>query len=93
MIFFENYFPIKKFITNVHKIPLPIVHDQIVKKNHKKKIQRKKTFHRRRSFYIFKKKKKDTATMMNNEPNRKNRILRTTSEASQTVRYVQSYPR
>lgn len=57
-----------KFITNIHKISLPIRSRQIVKKIIKKNITKKNI----EDHFIFSKKK------IRNEPNRKNRILRTT---------------
>lgn len=57
-----------KFITNIHKISLPIRSRQIVKKIIKKNITKKNIS----SNLYFPKKK------IRNEPNRKNRILRTT---------------
>lgn len=59
-----------KFITNIHKISLPIRSRQIVKKIIKKNITEKKHFIE--DHFIFSKKK------IRNESNRKNRILRTT---------------
>lgn len=60
-----------KFITNIHKISLPIRSRQIVKKIIKKNIT-KKNISSKIILYFPKKKK------IRNEPNRKNRILRTT---------------
>lgn len=59
-----------KFITNIHKISLPIRSRQIVKKIIKKNIT-KKNISSKIILYFPKKK-------IRNEPNRKNRILRTT---------------